>query len=127
MEKNARQVTDEVSKQISLVQNSKTGKPDYDSFTGKYNDPWFGDIVISLKENKLWMQSQKSPRLKGEMFYYKGNTFMVRWDDRGMDADCFVLFGMDFNGKPESIKMEPISPLTDFSFDFQDLNFTKAK
>lgn len=126
MEKNARQVTDEVSKQIALVQNSKTEKPDYNSFTGKYNDPWFGDIVISLKDNKLWMQSQKSPRLKGEMFYYKGNTFIVRWDDRGMDADCYLLFGMDFNGKPESIKMEPISPLTDFSFDFQDLNFTKT-
>ena len=127
MDKNAREVMDEVSKQIAFVQNTKTGKQDMESFIGKYNDPWFGDIEITLKDHKLWMQSLKSPRLKGEMLFYKGNTFIIRWNDRSMDADCYMLFGMDFNGKPESIKMEPISPLTDFSFDFQDLNFSRIK
>ena len=29
--------------------------------------------------------------------------------------------------KPTAIKMKPISPLTDFSFDFQDLDLQRVK
>jgi len=60
------------------------------------------------------------------MVYYKGNTFIVKWYDRSMDADAFVNFSLDFEGKPTAIKMEAISPLTDFSFDFQDLDLKKV-
>ena len=44
-----------------------------------------------------------------------------------MDADAFVMFSTDKDGKPSGIKMSAISPLTDFSFDFQDLDFKKTK
>ena len=44
-----------------------------------------------------------------------------------MDADAYVMFDLDYNGKPDAIKMKPISPLTDFSFDFQDLDFKRVK
>ncbi len=44
-----------------------------------------------------------------------------------MDADAFVMFGLDEEGKGATIKMRPISPLTDFSYDFQDLNFKRVK
>jgi hypothetical protein len=94
-------------------------------YLGTYTDPWFGDVIISLKNGKLWFDSKNSPRLTGEMFFYKGNTFIVKWNDRSMDADAYVMFQLDYEGKPNAIKMKPISPLTDFSFDFQDLNFTR--
>jgi hypothetical protein len=42
-----------------------------------------------------------------------------------MDADAFVMFSVDNDGKAAGIKMKAISPLTDFSFDFQDLDFRK--
>jgi hypothetical protein len=61
------------------------------------------------------------------MFPYKGNTFIVKWKDRSMDADAYVMFDLDSDGKPSEMKMMPISPLTDFSFDFQDLDFKKTK
>ena len=57
------------------------------------------------------------------MTYYKGNTFIVKWYDRSLDADAFVNFSLDNEGKPNGFKMAAISPLTDFSFDFQDLDF----
>jgi hypothetical protein len=38
-----------------------------------------------------------------------------------------VVFALDKDGKPSSITMEAISPLTDFSFDFHDLNFRKKE
>ena len=60
------------------------------------------------------------------MLYYTGNTFIVKWDDRSMDADAFAVFTLDREGRPSSITMEAISPLTDFSYDFHDL-FLKRK
>jgi hypothetical protein len=43
-----------------------------------------------------------------------------------MDADAFLIFSLSKEGKADAMKMEAISPLTDFSFDFQDLDFHKA-
>lgn len=42
-----------------------------------------------------------------------------------MDADAYLVFSLDKEGIAEGIKVSPISPLTDFSFDFQDLNFKR--
>jgi hypothetical protein len=28
------------------------------------------------------------------MTYYKGNTFIVKWDDRSFDADAYVMFSL---------------------------------
>ena len=95
-------------------------------FMGKYNDKWFGDFIISKKAGGLWMASIKSPRLNGYINFYKGNTFIVRWTDRSFDADAFVSFTLDKNGKADGFKMESISPLTDFSFDFQDLEMKRV-
>jgi hypothetical protein len=61
------------------------------------------------------------------MIFYTGNTFIVKWDDRTLDADAFVVFALDKEGKPSSITMEAISPMTDFSFDFHDLSFRKKE
>jgi hypothetical protein len=61
------------------------------------------------------------------MFPYKGSTYVVKWTDRSLDADAFVKMSLDMNGKGAGFKMEAISPLTDFSFDFQDLDFAKIE
>jgi hypothetical protein len=37
------------------------------------------------------------------------------------------MFSLDMDGKASGIKMKAISPLTDFSFDFQDLDFKRTK
>jgi CubicO group peptidase (beta-lactamase class C family) len=99
-----------------------TTKIDTSNYVGSYADDWFGEVVISIKKGKFWFSSKKSPKLTGEMKFYKGNTFVVFWNDRSMDADAFVQFSLDKEGKANAIKMEAISPLTDFSFDFQDLD-----
>jgi hypothetical protein len=84
-------------------------------------------VTISLKNGKLMFTSKRSPRLSGEMLYYKGNTFVAKWNDRSLDADAFVKFNLDTEGKASGMTMEAISPLTDFSFDFQDLEFYVVK
>jgi CubicO group peptidase (beta-lactamase class C family) len=96
-------------------------------YLGTYRDPWFGEIVISVKGGKPWFDSKRSPKLTGEMLPYKGNSFIVKWRDRSMDADAYVIFCLDERGIASGIRMKPISPLTDFSYDFQDLDLQREK
>ena len=126
-EANAKKITGDIWKDIEAQQKNNTAKTDVNNFTGTYTDKWFGDVSISVKNGKLWFDSKKSFLLNGEMLPYKGNTFVVKWIDRSLDADAFVMFDLDNDGKASHIKMKPISPLTDFSFDFQDLDFTRVK
>jgi len=126
-EADAKKITSTLWKDIEALQKNNTALKDTASYTGTYNDKWFGDISISVKNGKLWFDSKRSYYLTGELFPYKGNTFIVKWNERSMDADAFVQFDMDMNGKANRIKMNAISPLTDFSFDFQDLDFSRAK
>lgn len=58
------------------------------------------------------------------MLFYKDNTFAVKWYNRYFHADAFVYAEIK-DGKMTGFKMKAISPLTDFSYDFQDLDFTR--
>jgi hypothetical protein len=100
---------------------------DLASFVGTYRDNWFGDVEISLNGGKLGFKSNRSPKLTGEMYFYKGNTFAVKWKDRSLEADAFVTFALGTDGRPVGMSMVAISSLTDFSFDFQDLDFKLLK
>ncbi len=126
-EANAKKMLDEVSKGIEEKIKQSGGKFSIDPYVGTYKDPWFGEVEISLKDGRPWFESKRSPRLSGELFPYKGNTLIVRWTNRSLDADAYVIFSTDMEGKPSGMKMNAISPLTDFSFDFQDLDFTRIK
>ncbi|MEP6675868.1 MAG: serine hydrolase [Ferruginibacter sp.] len=126
-EADAKKITDNIWRDIEAQQKINTAKTEAALFTGTYTDKWFGDVVIAEKNGKLWFQSKRSPKLSGEMFAYKGNTFIVKWNDRSMDADAFVKFNVDNNGRGSAISMNSISPLTDFSFDFQDLDLKRTK
>ena len=98
-----------------------------DNYLGVYEDAWFGKIEVYMEGNELWFRSYRSPKIKGQMFYYKANTFVAKWDDPGLiDADAFVMFGLDEEGVGQSVKMKGISPLIDFSYDFEDLNLVRV-
>ena len=117
---------DSIWNEIETVQRSGKAKPDIQLFTGTYRDAWLGDVIISVKNGKAWFDSKRSPKLTGELFYYKANTFVVKWKDRSMDADAFVNFSLDEEGKAAGIKMRAVSPLTDFSYDFHDLDLKRV-
>jgi CubicO group peptidase (beta-lactamase class C family) len=117
--------TDEVW--ATVAKNKKENlKIDLKNYTGTFKDDWFGSILISEKKGKLFFKSIRSPKLIGELFFYKDNTLVVKWNTRSFNADAFLSFEFDKNGNLNVLKMKPISELTDFSYDFQDLNFIKV-
>lgn len=96
-------------------------------YAGTFRDPWYGDIVVSQQGGKLRMVFSKTAQLSGTMEPWQHDTFIVRWDDRSLNADAFVSYALDADGKVRDVRMQSVSPLTDFSFDFQDLRLSPVK
>ena len=84
-------------------------------------------MEVFVKDNQLWIKSLRSPKLNGPMSFYKGNSFAIKWEYQAMNADAFVIFNLDEEGKAQGYKMKGISPNIDFSFDFQDLDLRRIK
>ena len=102
------------------------------NYTGAYKDPWFG--IVDIKKGTalngakaLRFTARKSVNLKGTLEPYGQNTFIVRWDNRGFEADAYAKFEVDITGEINSLTMTRVDPKADWSFDFQDLGFTRLK
>ena len=51
------------------------------------------------------------------------DSFRTRFTDRTIE-DAYVTFSLQPDGSIDLMKMRAVSPLADFSFDYQDLLFT---
>ncbi len=116
-----------VEKVWETVAESNDDHVNPDHYLGIYEDKWFGRIKIYLQGDQLWFTSLRSPKLTGPMFFYKANSFAIKWEHREMDADAFAIFGLDEEGMAQSLTMKGISPDIDFSYDFQDLYFERTE
>ena len=115
----------EVFAKSETFKKDKNSQIKPEQIVGTYNDPWFGDVIISHDGKTFRIICKNSPRLKGELLPYSPNVMIAKWDDRSYDADAFINFSLDENGKATGAKMKPISDVTDFSFDFVDLDLKK--
>jgi CubicO group peptidase (beta-lactamase class C family) len=96
-------------------------------YAGTYRDAWRGDVFIEEKDGKLAMRFSRTDKLDGDLEHWQHDTFIVRWHDRSHNADAFVTFALTPDGGIDQVKMQAISPLTDFSFDFHDLVLKPAE
>lgn len=127
-EKKRDEVLAEVEETIKKQAKTKNHALTADQIEGNYKDEWYGNVEIKKSgKSNLRFTSEKSPEMKGELFYYKGTTYVVKWDDPSMNADAFVNFDLSTNGQAKGFTLKAVSPLTDFSFDFQDLDFQRIK
>ncbi len=90
-------------------------------YAGRYRDAWYGDVHVEADKGGLRLRFDKTAQLVGRLEHWQHDTFIVRWDDRSLNADAFVNFSLDPDGKVRDMRMQAVSSLTDFSFDFQDL------
>lgn len=97
------------------------------NYTGTLHDDWYGDVIIEELDGKLRIDFTHTKRLKGTLEHYTGNTFIVKWDEKLLEADAFIRFDMGESNRVNSAKMRAVSTaVTDFSFDFRNLDL-KAK
>jgi CubicO group peptidase (beta-lactamase class C family) len=95
-------------------------------YAGTYTDAWYGDINVTFELGKLTIKFLHTPSLEGTLEHWQYDTFIARWYDRELRADAYVTFALNPDGSIDQIKMKPVSPFTDFSYDFQDLLFKPA-
>jgi hypothetical protein len=93
-----------------------------EKYAGTYEDAWYGPTTIRMENGKLVLSFDHTPAMVGEMEPWQYDTFRTHWRDHVI-ADAFVTFSLKSDGSIEQFKMVPVSPLTDFSFDYQDLEF----
>lgn len=96
------------------------------AYAGTWRDPWYGDVALSLDKGRLRMRFTHTPSLTGTLEHWQHDSFIVRWDERWLNADAFVSFSLDEDGRPREARMKAVSPNTDFSFDFHDLKLSPA-
>lgn len=98
------------------------------AYAGVYRDPWYGTVTITVvgkgKKQGLHVSFDKTPLLKGKLEAFDGETFKTVFDDRTQE-DAFFSFDLK-DGKVVSTLVKAVSPLADFSFDYQDLRLTKV-
>lgn len=95
-----------------------------DAYVGTYRDPWYGTVTISRQGEGLFIDMGRSALLDGPLTPFDGDTFAAIWPDKTMKADAFVTFTVE-GGKAVAMKMKAISDITDFSYDFHDLDLKR--
>ena len=104
--------------------DSKPSLP-LEAYAGTYTDSWYGDVFVDINDDRLTMRFSRSKLLTGPMEHFQYDTFVAHWTDRSLFADAYITFSLDANGAIEAIKMRAVSPETDFSFDFHDLDLRR--
>lgn len=95
-------------------------------YAGRYTDALYGDATITLEKGSLVLRFSRSPAFVGDLQYWRYDTFRSTWRSPNL-ADAFVTFTFKPDGSMEQFIMEAVSPLADFSFDYQDLRFVPAR
>ena len=94
------------------------------AYAGTFQDPWYGNVTIREQSpGKLWITFERTPGMEGALEPVSGDKFRTRWTDRSIE-DAYMTFGRD-GSAIKNATMAAISPLADFSFDYQDLHLTR--
>jgi CubicO group peptidase (beta-lactamase class C family) len=93
-----------------------------EKYAGTYNDAWYGTSTIRVDNGSLVMALDHTPRAIADLQHWQFDTFKAHWRDRTIE-DAFVTFALKPDGSIDHFTMVAVSPLADFSFDYQDLYF----
>src|SRR5579862_4465095 len=91
-----------------------------EKYAGAYSDAWYGPITIRTENGGLVMSFDHTPTMIGDLQHWQYDTFIAHWRVRTIE-DAFITFSLNPDGTIVSAKMAAVSPLADFSFDYQDL------
>jgi hypothetical protein len=92
------------------------------AYAGDYADAWYGAINIAEQGGKLRIDFKPTPNMAGTLTHWQYDTFRADWDDKSIEP-AYVTFALDAEGKVARITLKAVSPLADFSYDYQDLLF----
>jgi CubicO group peptidase (beta-lactamase class C family) len=96
------------------------------AYVGVFRDPWYGTATISRRsrgKGGIDISFDRSPGLHGTLEHVQYDTFRTHWAMPDVE-DAYVTFALKPDGSIEKMTMQAVSPLADFSWDYQDLRFS---
>lgn len=93
------------------------------AYAGRYRDPWFGAATVTVADGRLRLALDKAPTARTVLEPWGPDAFRTRFGNGWEDA---VLTFRTAAGAATGITARPVSPLADFSFDYQDLAFARV-
>jgi CubicO group peptidase (beta-lactamase class C family) len=94
-------------------------------YAGAFVDAWYGPIALEHRQGRLTLDFQQTPGMSGQLTHWQYDTFRVDWRDPLIEP-AYVTFALQPDGSIDRISLRAVSPLADFSFDYQDLDFRPA-
>ncbi|MFT6897206.1 MAG: CubicO group peptidase (beta-lactamase class C family) [Paraglaciecola sp.] len=104
--------------------------PAFNAYLGTYEDPWLGRFIIEQSSTSnapgLRIRSLRVEKFVGKLYLQDtAGSLLIRWDDRSLEADAIIHFKRNQQGRVSGMTLAPALTDIDFSYDFQDLDFTK--
>jgi len=121
-ESSQKEAEETVKKQAAARAGNSKPSLELEKYVGKYEDAWYGPANIRMENGKLVFSLEHTPTAVGELEHWQYDTFKTHWRDRTVE-DAFLTFSLDAHGGIHHFTMVAVSPLADFSFDYQDLLF----
>ena len=90
------------------------------AYAGRYRDPWYGDIVVRSDGGRLRIDFTRTSVFKSVLEAFGPDTFRTRFAP-GAGEDAVVRFVVE-DGRATRLALKALSPLADFSYDFQHLH-----
>jgi hypothetical protein len=123
-------VTKEAEEVMKKATDARTAdaKPSLplEKYAGVYTDAWYGPATMRIENGKLVFSLDHTPKAVGDVEHWRYDTFKVTWRDRLIE-DAFLTFTLNAEGEIDHMTVKAVSPLADFSFDYQDLWFENKK
>ena len=93
------------------------------NYAGSYNDKMYGDINISLSNNKLELSFSHTPLFKGRLIHWQFDTFKIDWYDIRV-PDGFLTFNFNSQHEVTGLKLDQEDLL---DVDFEELEIIRKK
>ena len=79
-------------------------------------------MAICADKHRVRFRSKKSPLMRGTLMRV-GERNLVDWDAASVDAEAWLDFSL---GDAPTLRMSKVDAEADFSFDYEDLAFTRV-
>jgi CubicO group peptidase (beta-lactamase class C family) len=126
MQELLQQMADQAAEAVKAMPVAAGGAPPslpLPKYAGVYRDPWYGTVTIKEAGQGLTISFDRSPGMVGALEPVNHDTFRASWKNPAIE-DAYATFTLKPDGAVDHFTMKAISPLADFSFDYQDLVLT---
>ncbi|MBV7257138.1 serine hydrolase [Pacificimonas sp. WHA3] len=90
-------------------------------YASTYRDKWYGDVIVTERDQGLWIEFANTPDMEGRLVHHQYDTFRTEFTDPAIE-EALVTFSINASGQISGATMIAASPVADFSYDYHDLD-----